>query len=237
MIFENKSSPEDDSHANEMISKEDDVREDFSFKGYEVVHGAFFSHLFEPSVKLVKAKVSVNSACLRKLPDTEYVQFLVNRDEKKMVVKPCREDEKDSFRWSSVGKDGKARPRVISCEPFFEKIVNLMGWDAEKRYSIMGKLIRTKTVSIFVFDLKEPESFTGRSKASYPEGWDESFGVEAEEHEKEGLVSFTEDSSVFYLEKEDKGRPDREVPDKEVPEATEVETDISDHIERRQPDV
>ncbi len=232
MIFMNRSSPEDNSHIYEKVSKEEEVQEDFSFEGYEVVHGAFFSHLFEPSVKLVKATVSVNSACLRKLPDTEYVQFLVNRNEKKMVVKPCREDEKDSFRWSSVGKDGKARPRVISCEPFFKKIVKLMDWDAEKRYRIMGKLIRTKTVSIFVFDLKEPESFTGRSKVSYPDEWDESFGVEAAEHEKEGLVSFTEDSSVFYLEKEDTGSPD-----KEVPEVTVGVTDVSDYIERRQPDV
>ena len=43
--------------------------EDFSYKGYEVVRGAFFAHLFEPSVKLVKETVSVNAACIRKLPD------------------------------------------------------------------------------------------------------------------------------------------------------------------------
>ena len=32
-------------------------------------------------------KVAVNVACLRKLPEVEYVQFLVNPREKKLAVK------------------------------------------------------------------------------------------------------------------------------------------------------
>ena len=185
---------------------EQNTETDFSYKGYEVVHGAFFAHLFEPSVKLVRETVSVNAACIRKMPDTEYVQFLVNRDEKKLAVKPCMEDTKDSFRWSSIGKDGKARPKTISCKPFFEKIMKLMNWDPDMRYRIMGKLIRTRTESIFVFDLKEPEKFKRGRRATYPDEWKENFGVSAEEHENEALVSFCENDSVFYLEKEDKAK-------------------------------
>ena len=169
--YDSNSIPGNDNRASNGISDEDNGYEDFSLEGYEVVHRAFFSHLFEPSVKLVKKTVSVNLACIRRLPDTEYVQFLVNRDEKKLVVKSCTEDEKDSFRWSSVGKDGKARPRTISCEQFFLRIMKLMDWDPDKRYRIMGKLVRTKTMSLFVFDLKESESFKPGEKASYPEGW------------------------------------------------------------------
>jgi len=189
---------------------EKNTEENFSYKGYEVVHGAFFAHLFEPSVKLVRETVSVNSACIRKMPDTEYVQFLVNRDEKKLAVKPCTEDTKDSFRWSSVGKDGKARPKTISCKPFFEKIMNLMNWDPDMRYRIMGKLIRTRSESIFVFDLKEPEKFKRGQRATYPDEWKENFGKPAEEHENEALVSFCENDSVFYLEKEDKVKNHKE---------------------------
>ncbi len=176
---------------------------DFTYKGYEVVHGAFFAHLFEPSVKLVKETVSVNAACLRKLPGTEYVQFLVNRDEKKLAVKPCTEDTKDSFRWASVGKNGKPKPKTISCKPFFDRVMKLMEWDPNMRYRINGKLIRTKTESIFVFDLKERESFQRKGKTMYPDEWNEGFGVSVEEHDNNALVSFTENDSVFYLEKEE----------------------------------
>ena len=66
--------------------------DNFSYDGYQVVRGEFFAHLFEPSVTLSKEKVSVNTACIRKLPDSDYVQFLVNPNEKKLAVKPCRED-------------------------------------------------------------------------------------------------------------------------------------------------
>ena len=34
-------------------------------------------------------------ACLNKLPTVEYIQILVNQDTKKLVIRPCREDEKD----------------------------------------------------------------------------------------------------------------------------------------------
>lgn len=185
-------------------------REEFSYDGYEVVRGVFFAHLFEPSVRLAKEQVSVNSACIRRLPETEYVQFLVNRNEKKMVVKPCSEETKDSFRWNAVGKDGKIRPKIISCKEFYDRIMKLMDWNPECRYRIMGKLMRTKTECIFVFDLKDAEIFQkgkrgdrGSRKAIYPQEWNTGFGVPFEEHQSEVLVNIMEDSAVFYLEKKD----------------------------------
>ena len=60
--------------------------EEFSYDGYQVVRGEFFAHLFEPSVTFKDAKVSVNAACLNKLPDVTFVQFLVNPNEKKPAV-------------------------------------------------------------------------------------------------------------------------------------------------------
>ena len=202
-MYENMERCEEAPQTETGMPVQDKAAEDFSYNGYEVVRGAFFAHLFEPSVKIVKETVSVNSACIRRLPDTEYVQFLVNRDEKKLAVKPSAEDVKDSFRWASVGKDGKIRPKTISCKPFFDKIMKLMEWDPDTRYRIMGKFIRTKQEMLFVFDLKEPECFKRKGKVSYPQAWDDSFGVSAEEHQSDGLVSFCENSSVFYLERDD----------------------------------
>lgn len=72
---------------------EDDA---FSYDGYQVVRGEFFAHTYEPSFTFNSSKVSVNTACIKKLPDTDFVQILVNPDEKKLAVRPCQEDEKDS---------------------------------------------------------------------------------------------------------------------------------------------
>lgn len=93
--------------------------EAFSFDGYQVVRGEFFAHTFEPSITFCGSKLYVNMACLNKLPTVEYIQILVNQDTKKLVIRPCREDEKDSFRWCS--NTAKRKPKQVICRVFFAK--------------------------------------------------------------------------------------------------------------------
>ena len=50
----------------------------FSFDGYQVVRGEFFAHIHEPSLTFSNSKVYVNMACIKKLPQFDYVQILVN---------------------------------------------------------------------------------------------------------------------------------------------------------------
>ncbi len=181
----------------------------FSYEGYQVVRGEFFAHLFEPSVTLKDEKVSVNAACLRRLPDVEYVQFLVNPEEKKLAVKPCTEDTKDSFCWASLSADGKRKPKTISCKIFYAKIMKLMGWNYADKHKIIGKLIRTDTDRIFVFDLTSAETFIKKSdsgkstsrKAYYPEEWKDQFGVPVKEHSDTVLVNIFDDYTVFRIER------------------------------------
>ena len=47
---------------------EDDA---FSYEGYQIVRGEFFAHTYEPSFTFNANKVSVNTACIKKLPDTD----------------------------------------------------------------------------------------------------------------------------------------------------------------------
>ena len=47
---------------------EDDA---FSYEGYQVVRGEFFAHIYEPSFTFNSYKVSVNTACIKKLPDID----------------------------------------------------------------------------------------------------------------------------------------------------------------------
>ena len=129
----------------------------------------------------------------------------MNREEKKLAIEPCTEEDKDSFRWASVGKDGKLRPKIISCKPFFDRVMKLMEWDPGKRYRIVGKLIRANPHPVFVFNLNKVEMVgikRSRSK-SYPTDLNENFGTPAEEHQKEDLISLFKEDAVFYLEKED----------------------------------
>ena len=194
------------------LDNDEDIYVDdaFSYDGYEVVRGEFFAHVFEPSFVLSGNKVSVNTACIKKLPDIEYIQILVNPEEKKLAVLPCQEEEKDSFKWSTGGK--KKMPRQITCRVFFAKVMDLMGWDPTYRYKVLGKLIRSGERLLFVFDLTTPEIYVrtsdedGKSRISrkpaYMDEWKTQFGVPVAEHQNRIQVSIFDDYAVFGVRTE-----------------------------------
>ncbi len=195
-----------DSKAGE--TKKTDIYEDkdFTYDGYQVVRGGFFAHLFEPSVTLNREKISVNTACIRKLPEVEYVQFLVNPTQRKLAVKPCREDERDSFRWC-LGEGKQKKPKAISCRIFYAKVMDLMGWDPEDRHKVLGKLVRAKGEAIFIFDLNAAETYMKKAdpsksrKALYPDAWKNQFGLPVNEHQEIIQVNFFNEHVVFRIDK------------------------------------
>ena len=129
---------------------------DFNFDGYQVVRGEYFAHLYEPSITFNLNKVYLNAASIRKLPNIDYVQILVNSEEKKIAVRPCAEDVKDSFLWCTP----KRKPKQITCRVFFGKIISLMDWNPDYRYKLLGKLIKSNDEYLFTFDLNAPEIYT-----------------------------------------------------------------------------
>ena len=185
----------------------------FEYDGYQVVRGEFFSHTFEPSITFNKSKISVNTACVRKLPDVEYVQALVNPEEKKLAIRPCLEHEKDSFRWRSNSKI-KIAPRQITCRIFFAKVMSLMGWNPNYRYKLLGKLIESNGELLFVFDLKTPEIYQRiikegeKEKMSrtpiFPAEWKDHFGLPVEEHKKSIQVDIFDGYAVFGIQDKQK---------------------------------
>ena len=166
----------------------------FTYEGYQVVRGEYFSHINEPSITFSDNRFSINSACLKKSPDTEFVQVLVNQDERKLAVRPCSEDVKDSFAWCTL----RRKPKKVICPLFFGKIMTLMGWNPEHRYKVIGKLIRSQGQFLFVFDLNSPEIYqrsmmideSGKEKRktakkpTYLDSWKDHFGMPVEEHQK-----------------------------------------------------
>ncbi len=194
--------------------------ESFNYDGFQVVRGEFFSHVFEPSFTLNKSKVSVNKACIRKLPEIEYVQILVNSTEKKLAVRPCLEEEKDSVRWCSSGE--KKNPKQITCRIFYAKVIELMGWNPDNRYKLLGKLMKSNDEYLFIFDLNNPEIYQPKVRSdgkyvisrtpSYPSSWQNQFGVTVEEHKKNLQVNIFDGVAVFgILEPSNKTSSESEV--------------------------
>lgn len=191
-------------------STEKDIIQDdnFSYDGYQVVRGEFFAHVYEPSITFNGCKVSVNTACINKLPDVRYVQILVNPDEKKLAVRPCNEDEKDSFAWCTAGS-GKRKPKQVTCRMFYAKIMELMDWNPNYRYKLLGKLIRAGGELLFIYDLSAPEIYQRIVKEGekpknsrtpvFPADWQNQFGVPVEEHRKSLQVNIFNGYAVFGI--------------------------------------
>lgn len=159
-MFENNL-PVQDPHSLAFVPAQDvEVLEDenFSYQGYQVVRGEFFSHIYEPSVSFNNCKVMFNTACLKKMPTVEYVQFLVNSETKSLAVRPCHEDDKDAFPWCNT-TNGKRKPRQITGRLFFAKIVSLMGWNPTYRYKLLGKIIHQGGEYLILFDLNATETY------------------------------------------------------------------------------
>lgn len=164
------------------------VEDNFSYEGYEVVRGEFFSHIYEPSVSFKDCKVQFNTACLKKMPSVEYVQFLVNPYTKKMVALPCDEDTKDSYAWCT--RNGKRKPREIRCKLFFAKLFDLMGWNHNYRYKLLGNIVRCNGEYLLLFDLTATEVYQRTQKEGekpktsrtpiFPEHWKNQFGLPVE---------------------------------------------------------
>jgi hypothetical protein len=196
----------------------DDVIDDpsFSYEGYQVVRGEYFAHINEPSITISDYKISFNSACIKKAPSVEYVQVLVNSEKKNLVIRPCGDDVKDSFSWRTA----KCKPKQITCRVFFALVVNLMNWNSDYRYKIIGKQIKSQGEYIFVFDLTSTEIYqrqnvcdeNGNEKRKtmqrpvYPDDWKDQFGLPVDVHRKALQINIFDGYAVFGI-KENKHNP------------------------------
>ena len=191
------------SEQQEIIDVIEDV--DFDYEGYQVVRGEYFAHIYEPSITFNRSKIYLNTASIKKLPDIDYVQILVNSEEKKLAVRPCGEEEKDSFLWCTP----KRKPKQITCRVFFGKIISLMDWNPDYRYKLLGKLIKSNDEYLFIFDLNAPEIYTRtavegeKTKTSrtpvYPEQWQNQFGLPVVEHKRRMQVNIFNGYTVFGI--------------------------------------
>ena len=190
-----------------MEKNPDGLEAAFCYDGYQIVRGEFFAHLAEPSLTFNRCKIYVNMACLRKAEETTFVQILVNPETRKIAVRPCCEAEKDSFAWCTP----KRKPRQIVCRMFFAKIMDLMDWNPEYRYKLLGKVVASGETKLFVFDLTaavvyprlpEAEQYKGKERAYppfYPDTWKNQFGLPVEEHKKAFQINVFDKFAVFSV--------------------------------------
>ena len=177
------------------------IDDDFSYSGYQITREEYFAHAREPSLTICRNKLYLNKVCYRKAPDVIRIQILINEEEKKIGIKPCSEEKKDSIQWIT----DKGNVRQLLCKPALcLQIVEVTGWDLSNRHKMIGKLIRTNGERLFLFDMKSALIYPGKKQFDadgnliktsfskdpvYDESWQHQFGLPVEEHERRYAIN------------------------------------------------
>ena len=125
--------------------------------GFEIVRSQFFSQSSEPVISFGRLKMWVNNVCLKKFPETDHVQIMVNSSLKTLTLYPSQEDVRDALPWCSSGS-GRRRPRQLSCPIFSAMIYALMKWNPDFRYRLTGKHLCGNGEELLAFDLRDRKS-------------------------------------------------------------------------------
>ena len=200
-----------DSQTLPAASQDDEIIEwdgPFDFDGFQVVRREFFAHVREPSVTFNNCRFYPNTACINRFPDVDHVLVMVNKDSKVLALKPCQAETRDSYNWCSSSK-GKRKPKQITCKLFTAILFNMMDWNPDHRYKIMGKTIHANGEYLIAFDLTATEVYqrigANGEKAktskvpSFPEEWQGQFGLPYSEHQKSMQINIMDGYAIYSI--------------------------------------
>lgn len=176
----------------------------FDLSGYQVVRGQFLTARSElPCMTISSEKIMFNTACGKKLQEFSYIQLLLHPTERKIAIRPCEKDDAFSISWLRKKTGEPVLIKVLSCPFFIKALMQIMDWNPDFNYRILGTWIEKGPDCIMTFNLmkampiveitnaEEQESIRKRRMAVCPEEWEESFGDE--------FYEFSMDNELYYL--------------------------------------
>ena len=164
--------------------------------GYQVTKAELFAHTREPAVTVWDNKIKFNMACLRRFPGVTHIQLLIHPEQQRLIIRPCEPDAPDSLRWANGGGEKEVKNRDMICQIFAAKLFELMNWDKQFRYKMLGKPAIYNNEALYLFKLTDFELFVtngSKKKRSYlPDDWRDCFGIPFESHEDAYTIDLAE---------------------------------------------
>ena len=162
--------------------------------GYQVTRAELFSHTYEPAITIWPTRIKFNMACLRRFPGVTHIQILIHPEQRRLIIRPCLPDAPDSLRWAKGGGEKELSNRDMLCRIFAAKVFDLMKWDSEYRYKMLGRPAVYQEEMLFLFKLTDFELFMGgKKRRSYlPGEWRDYFGAPVESHEEQYKIDLAD---------------------------------------------
>lgn len=203
--------------------------------GYELPPRTQFSMLSKPAVSIKYGKMTFNMASVRMFDEALFILTPVNRDKKRLMVVPCKEEESASLQWARIRESDDTKVnRTISSEEFILKLYKMMGWKLNCRYKILGRVALAKPgpMPVLIFDLEEAIMFdskpmefvdeeTGEIKKKqvkyYPEEYKDCIGKSYNDYIE------AKQMNIFEFLDEYIGQSYSDLPEEEIPDASAIE--------------
>lgn len=83
---------------------------------------------------------------------------------KTIAVVPCAEEESGTIEWARQKQDNSWCNKQITSPDFIEKLFDMMGWDRECRYKVLGRVAASSRGLILVFELEEAIMFAPKKE-------------------------------------------------------------------------
>ena len=192
-----------------------ELQQKFNPQRMKVVRKELFANLRDPAVTIRNGNITFNTACINGLEGVVWVNLLIDDETGIFAVQECEENDKEALRWC-VARPDKRKSRKMNCPDFTDLLYNIMHWDKNCRYKVLGYLIEFDGKLLYVFDLSAYKIFKERPKKGestdgeevqveitpvdrrgyFPDDIANTFGVPVEEHKRKlevtelnGLVS------------------------------------------------
>ena len=143
------------------------------FLGAEIIRVQSFASASKTSVSISPSGLRFSVACIRKFPETEYVELKVHPHEKMLAIVPCTQRHKNKIRWAKIHEEGIS-VRAVSAGAFLDTLYELFDWESGKRYRLRGEILQNGKEITALFDARKPEIFSSRYEFEMP--WATSFG-------------------------------------------------------------
>lgn len=182
------------------VSTEKGITNLRELQNLEVLRTEFASSAYKPKVILGYETISFNKACVNLLPDTRFVNVLIDRSKKRIIILPVSKHAKDALQWCGVSAKGEVRKRVCTARKFGEKLYEMMQWVKENKYRVLAYYQEIEGVQLLVFNLCECEMVvpdfvttgTGkvvkRGRVYLPGEWENGFGMPLIQHSEANAV-------------------------------------------------
>lgn len=131
--------------------------EDISLEGYQVIRKQYFTRTTEPVMGIRKKGIAFNERARAALNHCENIRFLINDEEKRIVVQPVTSNDSDAVRWNI--QSAKSKSASISSASFAKRIREQWKLDETLNYRLLGRLVKNDRKLMLLFELANSEVY------------------------------------------------------------------------------